>query len=45
MSQFDLSGKRVLVSGSARGLGAGMAEAMTAIVLADHCLRQRAGRV
>jgi NAD(P)-dependent dehydrogenase (short-subunit alcohol dehydrogenase family) len=30
MSQFDLSGKRVLVSGSARGLGAGMAEAMTA---------------
>jgi len=30
MSQFDLSGKRVLISGSARGLGAGMAEAMTA---------------
>lgn len=30
MAQIDLSGKRALVTGAARGLGAGMAEALTA---------------
>ena len=29
MSQYDLSGRRALVTGGARGLGAGMARALT----------------
>jgi 3alpha(or 20beta)-hydroxysteroid dehydrogenase len=39
MSQFDLSGRRALVTGGARGLGAGMAQALTAagarVMIAD----------
>ncbi|WP_300018488.1 SDR family oxidoreductase [Pseudonocardia sp.] len=39
MTQFDLTGRRALVTGGARGLGAGMAQALTAagarVMLAD----------
>ncbi len=39
MSQFDLAGRRALVTGGARGLGAGMAQALTAagarVMIAD----------
>jgi 3alpha(or 20beta)-hydroxysteroid dehydrogenase len=39
MTQLDLSGRRVLVTGGARGLGAGMAQALTAagarVMIAD----------
>lgn len=39
MQQFDLTGRRVLVTGGARGLGAGMAQALTAagarVMIAD----------
>jgi 3alpha(or 20beta)-hydroxysteroid dehydrogenase len=39
MGQFDLTGRRALVTGGARGLGAGMAQALTAagarVVIAD----------
>ena len=39
MSTFDLTGRRALVTGGARGLGAGMAQALTAagarVMIAD----------
>jgi 3alpha(or 20beta)-hydroxysteroid dehydrogenase len=51
MSTFDLTGRRALVTGGARGLGAGMAQALTAAgarvmiadVLKDLCEQTAAG--
>ena len=48
MSKFDLTGRKALVTGGARGLGAGMAEALAAagaaVMIGRHSRRRRSGR-